>query len=219
MLAPVGEKVLMRGALNNASCEARRSHRYESVTKHLALDRANLFRFGALAAPALAASWQAIEGATPNVQVHPVPQNISTTYALAPRICRNYTFQHLFFFFCLCQICASSQSFCGFLNHCMYFWQLFWLRNTVASVKDWTQEWIQRFDLVVLIIFDCMELPNSPTFGLATLSANLPQPFQALVGSCKCPMQSLTRTRLIIPTFYAISPEPETACNCELSCW
>ena len=74
-------------ALNNASCEARRNHRYESVTKYLALDRANLFRFGALAAPALAASWQAIEGATPNVQVHPVPQNISTTYALAPRIC------------------------------------------------------------------------------------------------------------------------------------
>lgn len=98
MLAPVGEKVLMRGALNNASCEARRSHRYESVTKYLALDRANLFRFGALAAPALAASWQAIEGATPNVQVHSVPQNISTTYALAPRICRNYTFQHLIFF-------------------------------------------------------------------------------------------------------------------------
>ena len=47
--------------------------------------------------PALAANWQAIEGATPNVQVHPVPQNISTTYALAPRICRNYTFQHFLF--------------------------------------------------------------------------------------------------------------------------
>ena len=123
------------------------------------------------------------------------------------------------FFFCLCQIRASSQSSCGFLNHCMYFWQLFWLRNTVASVKDLTQEWIQRFDFFVLIIFDCMDLPNSPTFGLATLSANLPQPFQALVGSCKCPMQSLTLTRRIIHPFYAISPEPEAACNCELSCW